>query len=418
MPHTPDIVIAWTAVHGGSYHKLFALQDRLAEAGLSCRVLLSGDPPLGLQPDIDLPQGATARLAERDVHIVSLADMAARVADEPARLFLFPCSKERNIGDMAATAKRAHNAITAQTGYLLDDFHYWGVDHVFMQMPATLWFSMVYYRRHACRDLPRAKKIHFCGNVLYEATPNRWTSEVTDKASFFAKYGLDPAKPLLLWLPTRSDGEGRVYGDVIEAARVAGMNLVVKLHPWEYKNMAHGNDPRYGKGRTSADKWGVRAIDERDSSWAQAFCDLAVVSGSTVGIELAYWEKPVAYIRPWFWCGALARPFAVRLKDARALPEILRRRWPITFPRQAYATARAWMHPDPDRDSYALHVDAMRLALDADPAAPPVGSDAAVRALYAGRVPYLFREGNTVLGRLLGRFRDCFSRGVRTWSDT
>ncbi|MBG0777311.1 MAG: hypothetical protein H0S85_12875 [Desulfovibrionaceae bacterium] len=393
-----DAIVALHLVHGGSWHKLIRFVERLRGEGLRAALLVSRDAPLGLQEGVDFDAALAERLAGLDVHVVSMETMRAVLDAVPCRVVLF-CGGDDTKGaaaghrlrDLAALA-HARGARTLQFSYVIDDFQYAGTTAVVLPHPVTLWFVLRHYRRHSCRDLPGARRIFFGGNLLAAPVCNAWTSTVADRASLFAKYGLDPERPTCLWLPNRSDGATGVYGAVLDAVRGAGMNLLVKLHPWEYKNKVHKFDPRFGGSATSADKWGCAEIEERDGSWAQRFCDVAVVAGSSVALEMPFWERPVAYVDPFYWCFGFVRSCAVRLDRVDQLGGLLAGPPPHPSP-EDYAAARGRMQPP--GDAVELHVEAVKEVLEMPSATPPIGSMAEVERLFAGKVPWYV----TAIGR-------------------
>jgi hypothetical protein len=382
-----DVIIVYTSVHGGSFHKLLHLQQQLREIDLKSRVILNCDPPLGLQIGLDVEHEQVHHLTEEDIHVLGVEEIVRAVEATPARLFMFDAAKHALIGRLASIAAHQHNAKTAQFGTLFDDFCYWDTDYVFLQHPTTLWFILEQRHRKDARRLTRAKRIFFAGNIFYEPVCNTWTSDISSREQLFAKYGFDPSLPLCLWLPNRADGMRLTYKAVIEAVRSVPMTLAVKLHPWEYKNLKHGFDPRYGLGTTSADRWGLPAIDEKDSTWALRFCDVAVVAGSTVGIEIPCWHKPLIYVSPKNWRTDIVESCSLRLDDVDDLGSVLERCYPLTFSSADYDRARSYIFPAGGRDSFQLHLDHIQEALAAPPDQPDIGQLRQITRLYAGTVP-------------------------------
>ena len=46
-----DVIIAWTSMHGGSWHKLIRLHEVLGEAGLKSRLIVNSSAPMGLRSE-------------------------------------------------------------------------------------------------------------------------------------------------------------------------------------------------------------------------------------------------------------------------------------------------------------------------------------------------------------------------------
>jgi hypothetical protein len=388
-----DVLIVLLNVHGGSYHCAFRLLERLGQAGLSCAALLATDPTRGLQVGLDVQEEDVRRLAGLDIHVLPRAKIRAVLADVPGRLVLFDSFRDEETPQLAARVRERHTARTGQLAALLADFSYAGVDHAFVQHPLTLWFELEYARTSGARNLVRARGIHFCGNIFHEPVCNTWTSTIRTREDFCAKYGLDPQKPIGLWLPDREDGQSPAYGQVLEAVRAAGLNVAVKMHPWEYKMLGHGFD-HYGTGRTSAQIWGVPAVEERDRSWAFFFCDVAVTRGSTVSLELPFWGKPGIHIPPEGKYRRVVRGLirlvgtcSLRRNSTAGLAEVLARHREFGFGAAEYRAARANVVTDPDRDAFEQHLERILEILERPTDPPAVGSLAPVRRLYRGTVP-------------------------------
>ncbi|MBN2139954.1 MAG: hypothetical protein JW718_03010 [Desulfovibrionaceae bacterium] len=411
-PGNLDVLTVLANVHGGSYHKIISLHQGLAARGLRSLVLIGTDPTRGLQLGIDVSPQDVDSLAGLGVLVLSRRDIRAVLEDTPARLCLFDAYRDIEVPDMIRLVRERHGAKTAQLGGLLMDFSYSGADFCIMQHPLTLWFEVEYSRSRSSRLLPAAKGIFFAGNIFYEPLPNVWTTRVSDRASFFAKYGLDPDRPLVLWLPDRLDALDLSFGKIVEAVRAAGLNLGLKMHPWEYKFYGHGFDPE-NKGCTSAERWGLRAIEEKDTSWAYKFCDLAVMRGSSVGMELALWHRPGLYLPS----GSRFRRLdaiqtdivstcSLRLGSADELGPFLEQGLEgADFSEADYEAVRSKIYANPDRDSFEQHLDCLQGLLDLPQDLPALGSMAAVRRLYRGRVPFSYVGKAKLPAHLLARLR-------------
>lgn len=417
MPRA-DIALCWVNVHGGRYHALLHLRERLRREGLSCDVLLNSDAPLGLQKDLDVTAAERELLEGAGARVLPLAGMARAIREERPRLCLFDAHAGSEVPELLDVA-RAAGALTAQTSTLFADYSYHGADYVLIEHPLCLWMTLDYSRERGAADIAKARGVFFSGNIFYEPLVNVWTSDVRTRADLAAKYGLDPARPMALWLPNREDGQSPEYGRIIAQARAAGFGVLVKLHPWEYKQLRHGFDP-YGQGMTSAQKWGVPAMDERDTSWALKFCDVGLMRGSSLGLELPFWEKPgVIFPCPglhagWYHLLALLTADTARhLDSVEGLEALLRAHWPFGITAGDYASARRAIMPagsggPGEPDSLDLHARHLRAILEnraEDFAADPGGSLSALRRLYEPAVPPDFYRVLRPWQRILHAFR-------------
>lgn len=289
----PDILIAWFNVHGGAFHKLLSLHERLRACGLTCQLGFNSGPPRGLKVGADVPEALLPELEAQGVRFLPRTELVAWVRGQRPRLLLTDAHHDPDIPGLIEQAK-ARGIKTAQMATLLGDFTSHGAGHLLLQHPLTLFFEREFNRTRQSARLAQAETIFFTGNVFFEPTTNPLFGGFADRAAFCAKYGYNPERPILLWLPSSPDAKSHVYEEVCLAVERAGLNLAIKLHPWEYAIKKHGKQPGddWGQGRPSDEIFGRRAVDEPDSSWAFQFCDAAILRASAIGLELPFWERP------------------------------------------------------------------------------------------------------------------------------
>lgn len=381
----PDVRIAWLNVHGGVFHKLLRLHGELAAAGLSCELIISAGPPRGLKVGVDVPEALLPELAARNIHFLPRAEALHKAASTPARLLVTDAHHDPDLPALIAGARK-QGGLTAQMSTLLGDATCHGADHLLLQHPLTLFFELEYHHTPEAQGFFKARGLHFTGNIFFEPTLNELHGGFASRAGFFAKYGLDPARPLCLWLPNAADARHQDYGRVVRAAREAGLNLLVKLHPWEYVFKKHGVDS-WGLGVSSDITWNARAVDEQDSSWAYGFCDLAVMRASATCLEMPFWEKPSALLPSTAYPGlvraqaGLVAGCSVRLEGVDALPGLLSGPLPRFAPEE-YAAARASVRLDTSRDAYVQTVAAILEILQTPARSGPQYSPAELMRLY------------------------------------
>ncbi len=383
-----DVISVLISVHGGSYHKLFHFHEMLQTAGLRSLVFVNQEAPMGLQPGIDFSEEDEARLALQGIYFLSRGEIQKRIEEHPMRLLIVEGHEDREglPGDLVRLAKERHQALSAQVCWLTDDFNYWDTDYVFVQHPITLWFVLEYYKRPDAFRMTQAKKIYYAGNLFYEPVPNRWTSDLQERGEFIRSYGLDPQLPICLWMPDRDIGKTEAFPRVVEAVKAAPMNLVVKLHPWEYKAVGHSYLSPYGEGKTSADRWSVPAIEERDGSWAMHHADLVIVGHSSAGIEAsAWWRKAVFYVAPKDWRVDSVAKCSRRIERLDDLPPLLRKRsrWP-RFSAKEFESEKRNLSVPSEMDSFQRHLKAVLEVLELPPEQESFGSLDPIRKLYHG----------------------------------
>jgi len=399
-------VIVNLAVHGGSYHKVVEFAHQLIERGISARLLISVSPRLGLQLGVDIDEDDRETLESAGVLVATYEEIRRYVEQVRARLYVFDGSKSARIGSLIDLVRTRHRAKTAQICSMYHEFIYWGSDYVFLQHPLSLWFIRDVYRWPGWQRLRSARRIEFVGNIYAEPVCNTLTSTIRTKSGLCRKYGLDADKPVCLWLPDRHDGNRPVYPAVVNAVKSASYNLLVKPHPWEYKNIKHGFDPRYGEGVTSAEKYGCEAVEERDSSWCLRFSDMVVIGTSTIGIEMPYWRKPFIYINSGSWRNRVVESCCVWLRSPDQITGVFAQGGVPQFSENDYLDALHYLHPDPVRDSFTLHCDATCRALEDPGTGGAIGSNRAIQSLYRNIVPSSWKgDASTLFSRAKERFR-------------
>jgi len=386
-----DVVFINICVHGGSFHKIIYISELLKKKGLRSIALFSCEAPLGLQPGIDFDSETQKSLCEGRVLFLNHTEIKSFIKQNNARLFFFDFNKSSIIGELVQDAKKHVDAQIAQISFIFDTFCYWGSHYLFISHPLTLWFYIEHADGPCEKILETAKKIYFVGNLLSEPICNIWTTPINSASSLIKKYNLNPDLPICLFLPDRTDGKLSYYGDIIDAVRKASLNLLIKLHPWEYKNLQHGFDNAYGKNRTSADEWGVSAIEEKDASWATAFSDLIIVAGSSVAIEMPFWQKPVIYYNKKNWRTDIVRDTSIRVNSKSKLKRVLQKEEWKTITKDHFSQGMKAIHPydfAPDGVVESL-VEKILYILSSDPNKKEgYQSDLELKNMYA---PYLYQ---------------------------
>ncbi|MDO9082907.1 MAG: hypothetical protein Q7U56_06455 [Humidesulfovibrio sp.] len=375
----PDILIAWFNVHGGAFHKLLALHERLRASGLDCRLGFNSGPPRGLKTGADVPEALLPELESQGVRLLPRAELLAWAAellagskDERPRLLLTDAHHDPDIPGLIAEAK-TRGVTTVQMATLLGDFTCHGAEHLLMQHPLTLFFEREFNRTKESARLAQAKSITFTGNIFFEPTTNPLFGGFADRAGFCAKYGYNPERPILLWLPSAPDAASPIYEEVCQVVERAGMNLAIKLHPWDYALKKHGPQPgdAWGLGRPSDEVFGRRAVDEPDSTWAFHFCDAAILRTSAMSLELPFWERPglllPAELKPKLFEAQafMTRTCSLSLGGVDALERLLEGELPSHSPEDYQRARNVVRLPGPD-DAYARTASALRQILAGD----------------------------------------------------
>lgn len=392
----PDISILWLNVHGGTFHKLISLHEHLTAAGLACQLIISVGPPLGLKVDTDIPEARFQELAARGIRFLERKEAIAEVERNPPRLLVTDAHSDADLPGVIARA-RSRGTITAQMATLLADFTSHGAEHLLMQHPLTLFYELEFHHTRESQRFFQATGIHFTGNIFFEPTVNTLVNTYASRQDFCAKYGFNPERPLCLWLPNCGDVKHPSYGMVLAAAADAGLNLAVKLHPWEYAFKKHGVDS-WGFGATSDTLWNVRAVDETDSTWAYSFCDLAIMRTTATCLEMPFWRVP-SVLLPESRYPRITKPQAemvatcsTMLQEEADLPGFLA--GPIPHYGQTdYDAACARVRLDCSRNAYDQTVEVLQAILAAPQSAGKQDSPSALRRLYDREVFPAMRRG-------------------------
>ena len=158
-----------------------------------------------------------------------------------------------------------------------------------------------------------------------------------DRTAARARFGLDPARPTVLYAPTYSPASSlHLAGEAIVAGLAeSGHNVLVKLH-----DRSLDPDPRYTAGidwrarmRALERPGRVRFVEDADASPCLAAADAMVTDHSSVGFEYLVLDRPLividapglveaARINP--EKVALLRSAATVVADAGALPAAVR----------------------------------------------------------------------------------------------
>jgi len=392
----PDVCIVWLTVHGGAFHKLITLHERLAKAGLSCEVLLSAGPPLGLKIGMDVPEDLLPELAARGIRFLPRAEALHRAKTTAARLLITDAHRDPDLPGLIAHA-RAQGVITAQMATLLGDFTCHGADHLLLQHPLTLFFELEFNRTAEAHRFFQAQSITFTGNIFMEPTRNQLYGGFGSREKFFEKYALDPRRPLCLLLPSAPDTKGQDYIRVIRAVQNSHYNLVAKLHPWEYAFKKHGPPHPWGLEQSSDTLWGIRAVDEPDTTWAYHYCNAAIIRASAMCMEMPFWKHPSLIlpsdIKPALFDAqaALVASSSVRLPSVEALEQFLTAQDMPQFSGEDYARAQGATRLDLAHDAYELTVRAILDLLAGKRSERHSPKD--IRRLYDSRVtPQLLRS--------------------------
>ena len=389
-----DVVFINICVHGGSFHKIIYISEQLNKKGLKSMALFSCEAPLGLQPGIDFDTDKEKSLCEGRVLFCNHSDIKSFINQKKARLFFFDINKSPIIRVLLNDAKRGADVKIAQIGFVFDMFCYYDSHYLFLPHPLTLWFYIKHIKGPYKHILEAVKKIYFVGNLLAEPIGNKWTSTIKNKSDLINKYKLNPDLPICLFLPDRWDGKFSYYGDIVSSVHQASLNLLIKLHPWEYKNVQHGFDNLYGKHTTSADQWGVHAIEEKDASWAMMFSDLIIVVASSVSLEIPFFQKPVIFYSKRNWKTELVKDASIRVNSKSALTRVLLKKEWKSITKLHFSKAMKAVHPydsAPDGVVQTL-IEKILYILSSDPNKNEgYKNELELKNMYA---PYLFQTKN------------------------
>lgn len=121
-----------------------------------------------------------------------------------------------------------------------------------------------------------------------------------DRAAARARFGLDPARPTVLYAPTYSPASSlhRAGESIVAGLAGSGHNVLVKLH-----DRSLDPDPRYTAGidwrarmRALERPGRVRFVEDADASPCLAAADAMVTDHSSVGFEYLVLDRPLIVI--------------------------------------------------------------------------------------------------------------------------
>lgn len=126
---------------------------------------------------------------------------------------------------------------------------------------------------------------------------DRLANGAFQREAVLAQYGLDPARPTILWCPTgaRYNSFEKLGQGGIRAIEAAGCNLILKLHdhPHLPKGMTPAdvlNHARAAMGKNS------RLSEHSDVTPLLAAADLLVTDASSVAFEYCLLDRPIVFV--------------------------------------------------------------------------------------------------------------------------
>jgi len=163
------------------------------------------------------------------------------------------------------------------------DFYYY--DEELVTIPTENWPKYV----KLYEDIrAKTKKIFYSRPLqVYDVKP--WFSK--SREEFLEKYGLNPNKKLILFLPDGEHGHPsdhishRLYQNIGNMFP-SDYQVIVKLHPNEYTGYR-----RYFNVPSNV-YFGLKAISHQDAYDAIHYCDTAIGSMTTMALEFSLYKKP------------------------------------------------------------------------------------------------------------------------------
>ncbi len=170
------------------------------------------------------------------------------------------------------------------------------------------------FPQRACEAMWRPKypamDIHMTGSILYERPRNH--PPLLSRDAFLRQYGLDPERPLAvffpkaiqlfhdklrMWFPERGDEYHAWYMErraaICVAARDAGFNLMLKLHPAAYASYrTHQNAERTFWGDFP---W-ARIVEPQHTFEALVHMEVGIGIVSHSALDAGYWRRPFIYV--------------------------------------------------------------------------------------------------------------------------
>jgi len=279
-----DVVLFFTGIPISNVHKYLALCKKLSGF---CKplMIISNDSKWGISSEI-LENYYSQHLD--NVVSVSNSDAFSILNKCNYKLGVFNSNcRKYNIYSKDVEIAKSKNIKTLQISDMAGDFHYAGSDVV-------SYISHFFHQNLSSNSNIPCKNVIYSNCLAYEPVDACLPYSMT-KVEFCDKYGLDYNKPIFLWCPAAvqcflDDKSKEIYSKITNLE-----NVIVKLHPNEVRG--HKLELNGGKNtfQTLASSPSV-LLDPIDTHWAYTHMDYMICYTSSVGLEAAYYDKPVVYI--------------------------------------------------------------------------------------------------------------------------
>ena len=272
-----DVILHFELVNLFHIQKYLFLNKKLNEFCKSLLILNSGD--LGISSDL------LSRFREEDLFNVCLKnnkDACELLNEKKYKIYVFGNGGTKDYRPWLEISNKKSKTI--EISDLFGDFYNFS--------PRPHIVSLI---NPLLRDIFAIK----CQNIIYsncllwdridECLPYKLSKE-----DFFKKYSLDINLPLMVWFPDNiCFNKDKTAADVYNRACDLN-NVIVKLHPNEYKKCANKYGGLYSN--VILDRKSVKILDFTDTHWCYKYMDCGLAYSSSIGIELPIYKKPCIYI--------------------------------------------------------------------------------------------------------------------------
>ncbi len=288
-----SVLILTVHAHPSHYERDIPLAYELRKRGYKTTYAVPGPEFVRRQfPSTNFPADVLARKPFQDVGVVVLKSYTQ------FRNLL----KEHDVLVQQITRERAFEQIATDLGkYRIIHQNTGGAD-LQNEDPDLVAVAGLWHKKRLLKSGGVSEdRIIVTGSVQYDRALAPEVLASTREA-FCAKYKLDPAKPIVVWLPespaTHSDWYKDRYKQICRMVLDSGkFNLIIKGHPSDYAG--HKRGETYID--TSRPSWEqltpqIPVCEDSDGYICFKHCDLGITVTSTVFMDFAIFKKPMIYV--------------------------------------------------------------------------------------------------------------------------
>lgn len=302
-----DVVFYAYWVHSSHVHKYLALHNRLKK---HCNVLT-----IIAKEHFGITEEEFRQFKAEDVEGVlhlEMDDALGKLREVDFKVGIFSSNGRKGwvgededpepLGRKDIDIAREKGAVSIQISEMITDFYYAGADIAsLVSQEGVDWHLKYGGHRYQWRpfDANPQPNYMFSNCLLWDNTEECLPYKLT-REQFCHKYGLDPSKDFFVWLPDtiinlfRGTEQSELYRNTYE--KVCSLdNIVVKLHPHDYKGLHYFKFDNKHSSEHFAGK-DISVVESIDTHWCYKYAACGISLQSSVSIEFPMYRTPFLYV--------------------------------------------------------------------------------------------------------------------------